>query len=59
MGMNLAQADSMGHRFYALPDGSFVYKKGSREELHGPAWLISDGQCRLCNHQGEILLLSE
>ena len=56
---DLAQADSMGHRFYALPDGSFVYKKGSREELHGPAWLISDGQCRLCNHHGEILLLSE
>ena len=55
----LAMGDSMGHKFYALPDGSYVYKKGSREELHGPAWLIADGQCRVCNHQGETLLLSE
>ncbi|MGN0234602.1 MAG: Type 1 glutamine amidotransferase-like domain-containing protein [Bacteroidaceae bacterium] len=55
----IAVGDSMGHRFYALPDGSFVYKKGTREELHGPAWFISDGVCRLCNHSDEILLLSE
>lgn len=55
----IALGDSMNHHFYALPDGSFIYKKGTREELHGPAWLISDGQCCLCNHQDEILLLSE
>ena len=55
----LAMGDSMGHRFYALPDGSYIYRNGSREELHGPAWLIADGQCRVCNHEGEILLLGE
>ncbi len=55
----LAVGDSMGHRFYALPDGSYIFRKGSREELHGPAWLIADGQCRVCNHEGEVLLLSE
>lgn len=56
---DLAMGDSMGHRFYALPDGSYLYRRGRREELHGPAWLIADGQCRLCNHTGEMLLLSE
>lgn len=56
---DLAVGDSMGHRFYALPDGSYLYRQGQREELHGPAWLIADGQCRLCNHAGEMLLLNE
>ncbi len=56
---DLAKGDSMGHCFYALPDGSFLYRVGQREELHGPAWIIKDGECTLCNHEGEILLLHE
>lgn len=56
---DLAVGDSIGHRFYALPDGSYLYRKERREELHGPAWVIADGQCRQCNHCNEMLLLNE
>lgn len=35
--------DSMGHRFYALPDGSWLHIEDGVETLRGEAWLIADG----------------
>jgi len=56
---SLAVGDSFMHHFYCLPDGSYIYKRGTREELHGPAWIVADGQVRISNREGEVLLLSE
>ncbi len=36
-------ADSMGHRFLVLPDGSYIHSKNGIEQLYGEAWLLSDG----------------
>ena len=51
--------DSIGHRFYALPDGSYILRQGTREELFGPAWVLADGKLSVANHEGESLLLNE
>lgn len=55
----LAVGDSFMHKFYCLPDGSYIYRRGTREELHGPAWVVEDGQVRVANRAGEVLLLAE
>lgn len=36
--------DSMGRRFYALVDGSYVLIRDGREELRGESYLIQDGR---------------
>ena len=40
---DVAFPDSMGRRFYALPDGSWLHIAGGAEALRGAAWLIADG----------------
>lgn len=45
--------DSIGHRFYALPDGSYIMGDGSMEMLCGDAWLIEDGIIRKISSDGE------
>lgn len=42
----IAFPDSMGRKFYVLPDGSYLYIYNGREELRGEAWLIEDGSVR-------------
>ena len=37
-------ADSMGHSFYALVDGSYLCIENGREELIGECWRIADGR---------------
>lgn len=49
--------DSMGRRFYAVPDGSYLYLAGGAEELRGEALLVSDGAMRRCSAVGETLRL--
>lgn len=56
---DIAFRDSMNRRFYALPDGSYIYKNGSREQLHGPAWQVANGRLSVANHEGEVLILEE
>lgn len=51
--------DSTGHTFYALADGSYILSRNGREELFGPAWVLSGGQIKTANHAGESLLLHE
>lgn len=38
--------DSIGHRFYALCDGSYIMGDGSMEMLCGEAYVIEDGSIR-------------
>lgn len=48
---------SYEHAFFALPDGSYIYSNGAREELRGEAYLISNGNVRLVCSTGATLLL--
>lgn len=43
--------------FFALPDGSYIYSNGAREELRGEGYLISNGNVRLVCSTGSTLLL--
>lgn len=49
--------DSMGHAFYALPDGSYLYADAEKELLLGEAYRICDGQMQpICPNGGQLLL---
>ena len=50
-------ADSMGRKFYVLPDGSYLYLRDGREELRGRAWLIENGTMRKISEDGEAVAL--
>ena len=50
-------ADSMGRKFYVLPDGSYLYVHNGREELRGQAWLIEDGVMRKISEDGDVVVL--
>lgn len=41
---DITYADSYGHAFYALADGSYLYIEHGLEQLLGDTWRISDGQ---------------
>lgn len=54
---DIAYPDSMGRKFYAIPDGSFIFIKDGIQDLRGEAWLIEDGVCRkVCDVGGKIVL---
>ena len=40
---DITYADSMGHTFYAMVDGSYIYNDGGGEVLFGEAYLLHDG----------------
>ncbi len=47
--------DSYGRQFWSLPDGSYLYKDDTHQEIRGEAWLIQDGTIRPVNWDGEVL----
>lgn len=51
-------ADSMGHKFYVLVDGSFILGRDGREELRGEAYLIKNGALTQISGENDITLLS-
>ena len=56
---DITYADSMGHTFYALPDGSFLYEDNARRLLFGRAYRLRNGIMELLTVEGECLDLSE
>ena len=50
---DITYADSQGHVFYAIPDGSFLMGKDGRETLYGEAYEIRDGQLRQVSRAGD------
>ncbi len=40
---DIAYPDSVGRRFYLLPDGSYILIENGREEIRGEAYLLADG----------------
>lgn len=56
---DITYADSMGHRFYVLVDGSYILgeSKSGREELRGEAYLIENGSIRQICRENETIQL--
>lgn len=54
---DIACPDSAGRRFYALPDGSYLYIRDGRQELRGEAYLIEEGRLRQIGREGDVLPL--
>lgn len=54
---DITYPDSYGRRFYALPDGSYLYSKDGIEKIYGEAYLIQDGKCiQICREGNAITL---
>ncbi|MCD8380473.1 MAG: Type 1 glutamine amidotransferase-like domain-containing protein [Lachnospiraceae bacterium] len=54
---DITYADSYGHKFYAIVDGSYLLVENGEQTLYGEAYLISDGQIRQVCKAGEALSL--
>lgn len=54
---DITYADSMGHKFYVLVDGSYILGRDGREELRGEAYLIENGVLTQLSRENEIIAL--
>lgn len=54
---DITYADSMGHRFYVLVDGSYVLGRDGREELRGEAYLLENGVLTQLSRENEVIQL--
>lgn len=54
---DIAYPDSVGRRFYALVDGSFLYKREGVQELRGEAYRIENGAICQIGAEGDSLPL--
>ena len=54
---DITYADSMGHSFLVLPDGSYVLGENGHETLYGEAWRITDGSIEKICRDGQTLAL--
>ncbi len=54
---DITYADSMGHEFYVLVDGSYILGRDGGEELRGEAYLIADGSIRQIGREGGVIAL--
>lgn len=50
-------ADSVGRRFYVIPDGSYILKRNGEEVLHGEGYLIENGRMMQICETGQIKVL--
>ncbi len=46
---DITYADSIGHKFIAIPDGSYLYSEDGKEEIMGKYYVISDGTIKEMN----------
>ncbi len=54
---DITYPDSVGHRFLAIPDGSYVLVEDGRATLYGEGYLIADGQIQqICESCKQISL---
>lgn len=54
---DITAADSTGHTFYILPDGSYILARDGDEMLCGEAWLMHNGVLEKLTEDGEELTL--
>ena len=56
---DITYADSMGHTFFALPDGSYFYQDDDCLLLCGESYLIRDGDISPLTEDGEVLNMDD
>ena len=56
---DITYADSMGHTFFALPDGSYFYQDDDCLLLCGESYLIRDGDISPLTDDGEVLNMED
>lgn len=54
---DITYSDSMGHKFYVLPDSSYVLCENGRETIYGESYLIQDGKIFMLCKDEEIVIL--
>ena len=54
---DITYADSVGHEFYALVDGSFVRVENGESRLFGEAYRIKDGRIAMVCEKGQSIVL--
>lgn len=54
---DIAMPDSIGRKFYALVDGSYILSRNGEERIYGEAYLISDGNIKRICSDGESIKL--
>ncbi len=54
---DITYPDSIGRRFYAIPDGSYFLQTEDRKELRGEAYLIAEGRIRKISGAGDVFRL--
>lgn len=54
---DITYPDSVGHRFYAMVDGTYLLGRDGREELRGEAYLVADGALTQIGRECDITLL--
>jgi len=52
---DVAYPDSVGRKFYAIPDGSYLWRENGSEALLGEAYLIQDGVLRQVGRENDAL----
>lgn len=55
---DIAYPDSVGRKFYAILDGTYIFCENGKEELRGEAYLIENGNIRKINENNQIILLN-
>lgn len=54
---DITYPDSMGHTFYALVDGSFIYQENGTQTLYGEGYRIQDGTLsKICEEERALVL---
>ena len=48
-------SDSVGHAFFAIPDGSFLLGRNGAETIFGECWRISEGGIRQISRESETI----
>lgn len=54
---DITYPDSVGRRFYAMVDGTYLLGRDGREELRGEAYLVADGALTQIGRENDITLL--
>ena len=55
----IACPDSVGRTFYAVPDGTYLFLDGSKEELRGEAYTVKNGALSQVSSHGDVLSIRE
>lgn len=56
---DITYADSFGHTFFALPDGSYFYQDDENLLLCGEGYVIRDGELEQLTQNGDVLDMDE